>query len=85
LARPPHEKYEEEKMLKNILLLMLLVPLAAGCAVRRAAIISASAPGWGSSCGEDRRTEVCLPSGRYLPHDQARGNCLRCHLILEGE
>ncbi|MDF1578996.1 MAG: hypothetical protein RQ753_06380 [Desulfurivibrionaceae bacterium] len=71
-------------MRKNILMVLLLVMMSAGCAVRRP-LFSPHRP----ADSDHRRAETveqCLACHRDdMPHAPGRGDCLRCHRILEGE
>jgi uncharacterized paraquat-inducible protein A len=71
-------------MVKNILLLLMLVLLGTACAVRRP-LFSPHRPN-----NQDHRQATtiaqCLECHtENIPHDKGRGDCLKCHRVLEGE
>lgn len=78
------EELDEVKMQKNIMLVMMLVILSAACAVRRPLFSPHRPPD--RDHREAKTVEQCLVCHQdNIPHDPGRGDCLRCHRILEGE
>jgi len=71
-------------MQKNILLIATVLMLFSACAVRRP-LFSPHRPA-DLDHRQARTVEQCLACHLgNMPHDPDRGNCLRCHRILEGE
>jgi uncharacterized paraquat-inducible protein A len=71
-------------MVRNIFLLLLLLILSVACAVRRP-LFSPHRPG-DQVHRQAKTVEQCFECHEEnVPHDVGRGNCLKCHRILEGE
>ena len=71
-------------MPKIILLILTIIILSSACVVRRP-LFSPHRP-----ADQDHRQATtiaqCLACHKdNIPHDQGRGDCLKCHRILEGE
>lgn len=71
-------------MVKIILLFLTLIILSTACAVRRP-LFSPHRP---NNQDHLKATTIvqCLECHKdNMPHEQGRGDCLKCHRILEGE